>query len=76
MQIPKAQLAIFTERCRHHPASEGIALYGETGSILAEPGRCVLRDRADWLGDILPWSNAGRWPLAPTSGVAWTWWGL
>ncbi len=40
----KATVMISVSR-RHHPASEGIALYGENGSILAEPGRCLLRDR-------------------------------
>ena len=48
----------------------GIAVPLVSGLIVEQILTGVLRDRADWLADILPWSNAGRWPLAPTSGVA------
>jgi ABC-type transport system involved in multi-copper enzyme maturation permease subunit len=48
----------------------GIAVPLVSGLIVEQILASVLRDRADWLGDILPWSNAGRWPLAATVDVA------
>jgi ABC-2 type transport system permease protein len=47
----------------------GIAVPIVSGLIVEQILVSVLRDRADWLGDILPWSNAGRWALTPTPDV-------
>jgi predicted dehydrogenase len=40
----KLAATITVSRC-YNPVSEGLAIYGEGGSILAGPNRCVLRDR-------------------------------
>lgn len=40
----KASATITVSRC-FNPVSEGLILYGEAGSLIAGPDRCVLRDR-------------------------------
>ena len=48
----------------------GIAVPLVSGLIVEQILAGVLRDRADWLADILPWSNAARWPETPVAAVA------
>jgi ABC-2 type transport system permease protein len=48
----------------------GIAVPIVSGLILEQILGAVLRDRASWLVDILPWSTAARWATAaPSDGT-------
>lgn len=51
LAYPDKSLAAITLSRRHHPASEGLTLFGQAGSLLAEPSRCILRDRNGALVD-------------------------
>jgi ABC-type transport system involved in multi-copper enzyme maturation permease subunit len=46
----------------------GIAVPLVSGLVVEQILGAVLRDRADWLVKILPWSTAQRWAQEPVSG--------
>lgn len=56
----KVSATITASRC-FSPVSEGLTIYGEKGSLQAEPSRCILRDRD---GRVLDSATQEQPPLA------------